>query len=124
MARLTTILSPATQAPTSPLCPSHLPWLDRIDSCTVVAATAVVSRAASPILPITSATSLSGRSRNPAEMGLGINVCWLLKLLTPQAVKPLFAVIAGLTEVSLFTKVTGLLSIPATVLCCIPSDVL
>ena len=50
----------------------------------------------------------------------GLSLVGLPCLLTPQAVQPLFAVIAGLTEVSLLTKVTGLLSIPATVLCCIP----
>lgn len=50
----------------------------------------------------------------------GLSLVGLPCLLTPQAVQPLFAVIAGVTEISLLTKVTGLLSIPATILCCLP----
>ena len=49
----------------------------------------------------------------------GLSLVGLPCLLTPQAVQPLFAVIAGVTEIC-HIKVTGLLSIPATILCCLP----
>ena len=38
----------------------------------------------------------------------GLSLVGLPCLLTPQAVQPLFAGIAGVTEISLLTKVTGL----------------
>ena len=70
--------------------------------------------ASSPTPPITSATQ-TGRIREPCGNGSGLSLVGLPCLLTPQAVQPLFAVIAGVTEISLLTKVTGLLSIPATI---------
>lgn len=49
----------------------------------------------------------------------GLSIIGLPCLLTPHAVQPLFAVIAGVTEVAQLTQMTGLLSIPSTVLCCL-----
>ena len=53
----------------------------------------------------------------------GLSIVGLPCLLAPRTVEPLFAVIAGITEVALLTKVTGLMSIPATALCCLPDRV-
>ena len=53
----------------------------------------------------------------------GLSIVGLPCLLAPRTVEPLFAVIAGITDVALLTKVTGLMSIPATALCCLPDRV-
>lgn len=53
----------------------------------------------------------------------GLSIVGLPCLLAPQGVESLFAVIAGISEVALLTKVTGLLSIPAAALSCLPDRV-
>lgn len=55
-----------------------------------------------------------------AKWAWGLSIVGLPCLLAPQTVEPLFTVIAGITEVTLLTKVTALLSIPATIWCCLP----
>ena len=115
---ITTFYRPVIQTPLR-LCPSHLPCPNRNDRHVVVAPAAVVFGWLPRLLRYHRRLRLAGQG-TMWKWAWGLSLVGLPCLLTPQAVQPLFAVIAGVTEISLLTKVTGLLSIPATILCCLP----